>query len=662
MKIPFVKKSANLQTRFLVWVLLPPFMILIVLGIIGYWVLSVTVESGELDSLKRISSTTASKLEQEISLRKNVLKGIGEQIFDTKTQYSAKLDNLDAQFKKCSTFVAKSTKYTESPEGTCVPFYAGFAGVNSGYVSALSAEYTRQFQDIGIQQSDVTNRLMDTYTKFFPDAQYVLVTDTDGKVISSAAASGEFANDYVAQMKKISESAAKQSVEAKYLKSGKSEQLVFAYPLAKGVILAAYSLDSNGMLYRAWKDAPLDSKTTYMVIADKQSGTSYPAIKQAGLYKQALSSNSTGKIKFTDAGVSYLSVAEDIKGTAWRVIVASPTAYALGSLADTQMIAIAVVGTILAIFVFVGSVYLRRITSSVMALAAGSVIFSSGQLTHRIDVDSMSDEEFAKLAESMNSMAEKIQLAEEEIDRKDKEFISVATHEIRAPLTAIIGNLSMVVEDGMGQMDNDATVSVSQAYKSTQRLRDLVNELLDVARLESGRTEFNFADVDFSSEVTDMIELQKTVATEKGVTIQFAGTVTPLSVFVDKSKFEIILTNFLSNAIKYNRPNGVIEVSATSDGEQLTVSIKDSGLGIPEAQKGHMFEKFFRVSSENRTGIVGTGLGLYATKQLIEGMGGKVWFDSTEGVGTTFHFTVPVSGSQSAVEAKAKSDAASKVD
>ncbi len=639
-----LRRSMGLQARFLTWVLLPPFVLLAVFGVAGYFVLNITIQDSETETLRRVATTTSTKLEQEFDLRKSVLVGTGNQIFDTKAEYSAKADKLENQYNSCHDFLLGNVNFGVNKD--CRPFYAGFADVSKSsgsLIYGLNQEYPSQFKQILTDETAQIDKLLGTYTKFFPDSKYVLVVDKEGMPISSATTGETLDSQYINDMEAMAKSALKAQIQAKYVASSGVDQLVFAYPAESGSILAAYDLDSGSVLYKAWKDAPLDSNTTYMLIADTASHISYPRSNDTSLYSAAFDKANDGKTSliFKNRGVKYLAVVEDVKGTTWKVIVASPVAYALSSLANAQMLAVAIIGTLLIIFVLVGSLFIRKITKSIMALVAGAVVFSSGQLTHRIDIASMSDNEFIRLAESMNTMAAKIEQAEEEIDKKDKEFINVATHEIRAPLTAIIGNLSMIIDDGMGSVDEEAGGLMNQAYKSTLRLRDLVNELLDIARLESGRAEFNLSNIDLDGEITDMIEIQNVVAHERNITIDYASEHNPIMVYADKSKLEIILTNFLSNAIKYNNPGGNITVNVVQNAGEVEISIKDNGMGIPDDQKAKMFEKFFRVEASDRANIVGTGLGLYLTKQFIEGMGGKVWFDSKVGEGTTFYFTIP---------------------
>ena len=148
-----------------------------------------------------------------------------------------------------------------------------------------------------------------------------------------------------------------------------------------------------------------------------------------------------------------------------------------------------------------------------------------------------------------------------------------------------------------------------------------------------------------------MITLQKTPAFEKKITVAYQPPAQPITVRADRTKLEIILTNFISNGIKYNRSPGELVVSQTLSATHVEIAIRDTGLGIPLEQQAHMFQKFFRVDAPDRAGIPGTGLGMYITKQFIEGMGGTLRFESEHGKGTTFFFTLPLAtGNEKAPE------------
>ncbi len=643
---PLTISRSSLQVRFLLRVLFPPFLILFVISFAGYLLLSSAVRGAEIDDLKRVAATTAAKLDREFALRKTVLRSTGNELFTLKSDYTAKRTKLDSDYKACRDFVKTNDHFIQAPGSACQSFYAQFAIASQNGTSlqkAVDNGYTQQATELSTLEQTSVNERMQSFVEFFPETSRLLVVDKKGQIVSQASSGGGTASEYNSAIATIAVQALKNPTEAKYVSDGDVRQIVFAYPIDQGSVLASYDLDNAGFLYPSWKSAPIDNTKAYIVVADTNTKTSYPNIKDKSLYEPVLDVKQGGiQTDFTSASVEYFATSEPIGETSWRVVVSSPAAIALGALVNTQILVVAVAGILLVSLAWVGSRFVRRTVDSILGLVGGALIFSSGQLTHKIDTSSMSDREFSQLAEIMNNMAIKIQQAEEAIDQKNKEFISVATHEIKAPMTAIIGSLSMMLDDGMGSLDDTAKKLAGQAYHGTIRLRDLVNELLDIARLESGRAQFNLESVDLASEVSDMIELQKTSAVEKDISLHYTAPDTLIMVTADKTKLEIILTNFISNGIKYNRSSGEVSISHEVTGNNVTITIRDTGLGIPEEQQAKMFQKFFRVDASDRTGIPGTGLGMYITKQFIEGMNGKLWFESEHGKGTAFHFTLPL--------------------
>ena len=633
---------SSLQVRFLQRVLLPPFLILAVIGVAGFFFLSAVILNTAVNDLNRVAVSTSAKLEREFALRKSVLLSTGNEMFSIRSEYKEKQEALQTDYDACRTFVKSNTKFTTAPNGVCESFYAQFAIAsqnNTSLTKAADDGIKAEAAELTELELTAVNDRLDAFKEFFPETTRMLVIDKAGEVMSQTDSISSSDTKYM----NIIKQALTKPVEALYLLDGKTRQLVFSYPIKQGAVLAAYNLDHEGFLYPSWKGAPLNSSEGYVMIADAKSKEGYPDIDDKDLYKPVLAVDQDGgHTDFASKNIDYIATSEPVAGTSWKVITSSPKAIALGTLASAQILAVAVTGVLLVTFVWVGSRFVRRTVDSILGLVAGAVIFSSGQLSYRIDESRMSDKEFAQLADTMNKMALKIQEAEAAIDQKNKEFISVATHEIKAPMTAIIGSLSMILDDGMGKVDETAHKLADQAYKGTIRLRELVNELLDIARLESGRAKFDLVQLDLATEVSDMIEVQKLPAAEKGITVNYQAPDVPITVTADKTKLEIILTNFISNGIKYNRPDGSVTITHEIQDGMAQIIIADTGLGIPAEQQAKMFQKFFRVEGSDREGIPGTGLGMYITKQFIEGMGGKLWFESEQGKGTTFRFTLPI--------------------
>ena len=176
-------------------------------------------------------------------------------------------------------------------------------------------------------------------------------------------------------------------------------------------------------------------------------------------------------------------------------------------------------------------------------------------------------------------------------------------------------------------------------YSESNRMKDLLDEFLDMQRLESGRVELKIQAIDFNEVL-------------KYITMTFKGYASGVNIIVnappnlpfvsgDKSKVEQIMKNFVSNAIKYSPSGGDVKIFVTFDNNETTICIADQGLGIPEESLPKLFQEFYRVERETHINIKGTGLGLSITKQLIEAHGGKIWVESKLGAGSKFFFTLP---------------------
>lgn len=647
-------RKTSLQNRFLFRVLTPPFIILLLVSLVGFWQLDSTARHSAINDLKRASSTTAAKLEQEFALRQTILKGTGDELFAIKSDYQTKRDQLASNRIACKTFVQKNSNFSQAPNNICQPFLAQFAIAGPGSLpQTVDKAYEQQITQLNLQEKDSVRSRIDAFVKVFPETLNLIVTDERGKLLSQAS-SDENQEQSTEKIVSIAAEALKKPIEARFL-GGKQRQLVFAYPITKGAVLASYNLDHSNFLRPAWQGAPIDQLKSYAIIADSDGSISYPELDDDSLYHSAITTkDSSGSATFNSAGIQYMSVVDPIGTSGWSVVVGTPTVTALEPLTAAQIAAVGIIGLLLVSFLWVGALFVHRTIRSILGLVSGSLFFARGKLDYRIDTTLMGDEEFEKLANVMNNMAERIQEAEKAIEQKDKEFINIATHEIKAPMTAIIGNLSMVVEDNMGHQDDTARSLTTQAFAGTIRLRDLVNELLDIARLESGRATFHVAPVDLTSEVITMVDLQKIPAQEKHVVVSYHIPEGLPRVMADKTKLEIALTNFISNGIKYNRSPGQVAVTCEVDGKFVQTSITDTGLGIPAEQQARMFQKFFRVEGSDRRNIPGTGLGMYITKQFIEAMGGQLWFESQAGKGTSFHFTLPIAVEESSAETPTK--------
>lgn len=234
-----------------------------------------------------------------------------------------------------------------------------------------------------------------------------------------------------------------------------------------------------------------------------------------------------------------------------------------------------------------------------------------------------------------------------EIDRAKTEFVSVASHQLRTPLAAIKWFLELLLEGEAGRISSHQKDFLSQISDSTERMIDLVNALLNVSRIETGR-------ILIEPQATDLIKLAEKAITEIKSIIdkrnQKLKLISPQktlpAVNIDPRLIFEVFINLLSNASKYTPEKGSITLEILPVEKEIMFRIADTGYGIPAHQQHRVFEKFFRGENIMRYATEGTGLGLYIVKAIVEASGGRIWFESQENKGTVFYFTLPLEGSQ----------------
>jgi signal transduction histidine kinase/ActR/RegA family two-component response regulator len=219
------------------------------------------------------------------------------------------------------------------------------------------------------------------------------------------------------------------------------------------------------------------------------------------------------------------------------------------------------------------------------------------------------------------------------------EFLSRMSHELRTPLNAIIGFAQMLALPGKSSLTDQQADNVQEILKAGQHLLVQVNEVLDLARIESGRIELSLEPLPLAPLFKDCIAQVQPLAAARGITIA-APLDEAVALLGDYTRVKQVLLNLLSNAIKYNRDNGQIHVAAVATGEQMRVEVRDTGRGIAPEKRERLFKPFERLES-SYDGIEGTGIGLALVKRLVEAMGGEIGVESEEGIGSTFWFTLP---------------------
>jgi len=227
------------------------------------------------------------------------------------------------------------------------------------------------------------------------------------------------------------------------------------------------------------------------------------------------------------------------------------------------------------------------------------------------------------------------------VEQMKTAFVSTVSHELRTPLTSIKGFVSTLLEDKEGYFDKDTQLEFYQIIDSEcDRLTRLINDLLNVSRIEAGRAlEINYQPFNLVQLAKRVIDAQRTYATSHELTLQAPETIE--QVIADPDKLDQVLTNLVSNAIKYSPRGGEVTVAIKDLEGFVEVSVHDQGIGIPENQLDKIFERFHRVEDGDVRQAGGTGIGLYLVKHLVESHGGSVWAESALGKGSTFTFRIP---------------------
>jgi signal transduction histidine kinase len=237
------------------------------------------------------------------------------------------------------------------------------------------------------------------------------------------------------------------------------------------------------------------------------------------------------------------------------------------------------------------------------------------------------------------------------IDSMKSEFVAVASHELKTPLTAIKNAVQLMLSGKTGEVNENQKKFLSMAERNINRLTHILNDLLDLSRIESGKIELKFEDIQLKDVIEFAASSLRPHADVKSIQIEVQIPDSLPAIYGDQEKIEQILTNLIGNAIKFTPVEGKILITVHPPshdpkdgyGQMVAISVKDTGIGIPPEHLGAIFEKFHQVEGSLHRSVSGTGLGLAITKGLVEAQQGKIVVESEMGKGSTFTFTLPVS-------------------
>ena len=232
---------------------------------------------------------------------------------------------------------------------------------------------------------------------------------------------------------------------------------------------------------------------------------------------------------------------------------------------------------------------------------------------------------------------------EKAISKMKSEFISITAHQLRTPLSAIKWTLKMFLDGDMGEISKEQRGFLERAYKINERMIKLINDLLDISRIEEGRFLYKFSISSLEDLINEVVDSLTKKIRERNIHFSFKRPTGPLpKIKMDFNKMRIAINNLLDNALRYTPNSGEVTLEAKFDKDNIQVAISDSGVGIPESEQHRIFTKFYRGNNVIKMQTEGSGLGLFITKNIIKRHKGKIWFNSKLNQGTTFYFTLPI--------------------
>ncbi|MGH8459177.1 MAG: sensor histidine kinase, partial [Nevskiales bacterium] len=227
-----------------------------------------------------------------------------------------------------------------------------------------------------------------------------------------------------------------------------------------------------------------------------------------------------------------------------------------------------------------------------------------------------------------------------EFDKVKEEFVALASHQLRTPATAVKGNLGMLLEGYCGELTAEQQEILNDANQSNERQLTIIDDMLWVARTDSGRLELSKSPTDLSRLASEVVTEQMHTARERKQTITLENPAGELMLELDAQKIRMVFENLLSNASKYTPESGQIKVTLKQESNGAVLAVSDTGVGIAQEDIGKLFSKFSRIANPLSDKVGGTGLGLYLANEIVKLHGGAIRVDSTPGAGTTFTVTL----------------------
>lgn len=317
----------------------------------------------------------------------------------------------------------------------------------------------------------------------------------------------------------------------------------------------------------------------------------------------------------------------------WVVGISIPVDAALAPVRDAVRDGLIIFAGVVAISIGLALLMAQFLSRPLRRLTEYAVALGRGELGRRVKITT--GDELERLGDSFDAMADEVQRAL----RLRDEFLGVASHELRTPLTVIKAYAQWLLTR---ETDQDKRGVLQIMVRHADRIDELLREMLTVSELRAGRVELHPQRFDLAALVREVVTGMQTLSEKHRLLLRVDG---PAMVDADRDQIEVVLTHLIDNAIRYSPKGGDVEATVAKGDGQVVVAVKDQGIGIPEERQRHVFEPFFQIQPAI-AGYGGMGLGLYISKEILQRHGGRIWFESKEGQGSTFYFSLPLPSPQ----------------
>jgi len=341
----------------------------------------------------------------------------------------------------------------------------------------------------------------------------------------------------------------------------------------------------------------------------------------------------TGKIAITAYSTS--NGYRDFPGLNWIVGGTIDEEEFLAEVNQLQNILLGIMAISIIVGAGIGVIMIRGIVPPIRKIEKAAKEISNENFDEKVEIKTK--DEFESLGKSINEMAAKLKQA-----RKDKdEMVAMLTHDLKQPLTSILGNCDLLKQQLLGDLNEDQTKATEVINSNTIRLRSMIDNLITAQKLGLGALEFEIKKTSTKGIMEENITTNSPIMSNKK--IEYTDTSTEeFTVNTDPRRLLETFTNLIQNAVDFvPEEGGKIEIGAKDSDKEVIFYVKDNGEGMPKDKVGGLFQKYYQVKSKAKRKFGGTGLGLAVCKELVEGMKGKIWVESEEGKGTTFFFTMP---------------------